>query len=123
MNIPKKLVRALLNSLEPEDNITRLFLSVQIFENEIHYKKVRKYNDLFEQNISTQDSFYKIYELLSSVSSGHMNTIHLYPDEYLKVEDMFNQTIEYFESLEEYEKCHDLIFSKNRIFFCIKIIT
>lgn len=123
MNIPNKLVRALLNSLEPEDNITRLFLSVQIFENEIHYKKVRKYNDLFEQNISTQDSFYKIYELLSSVSSGHMNTIHLYPDEYLKVEDMFNQTIEYFESLEEYEKCHDLIFSKNRIFFCIKIIT
>jgi hypothetical protein len=104
------------------DNASRLFISLQIFENEIHYQSVRRNNDLFNPSVNTHDAFEKIYQILHDVSTGCYNTIHLYPDEYIRVGDMFNQTIKYFEDLEEYEKCHELKFSKNRIFFCIKFI-
>lgn len=104
------------------DSVSRLFLSMQVFENELHYQKVRKDIELLNISDNTSDAFSKIFELLSSVSTAQYDIIHLYPDEYQRAKNMFDKTIEYFESLEEYEKCHDLIFSRNRIFFCIKII-
>lgn len=122
MNLPIELIKTLLNSLSPMDSVSRLFLSMQVFENELHYQKVRKDIESFNISDNTSDAFSKIFELLSSVSTARYDNIHLYPDEYQRAKDMFDQTIEYFESLEEYEKCHDLIFSRNRIFFCIKII-
>lgn len=107
--------------LDFRDTSSRVFLSMQIFENEIHYQVVRKQSDLFTST-NTSDAFNKIHDILNNVPTDEYEIINLYPDEYKRVQVMLNKTIEYFESMEEYEKCSNLASARNRIFFCTKII-
>ena len=85
-----------------------LFSALQIYETSIYLSKSLKNKPGFNIEIINQNAcsvIYKIFNLLDESSLEVSPSITLYPDEYLKVIDLFRGVVDFFERQEQYEKC------------------
>lgn len=98
-----------------------LFSSLQIYESGLYLSKTLKAKPNFDSSIvmeNTYNAVLKIFKLLDEDFTVNQDTIYLYPDEILKVERLFINSIQFFEDKESYENCalllkvRDLFFTK-----------
>jgi hypothetical protein len=85
-----------------------LFSALQIYESSIYLSKSLKNKPGFDVEIINQNAcnvIYKIFNLLDETSLEIHPSITLYPDEYLKVVDLFRGVVDFFERQEQYERC------------------
>lgn len=98
-----------------------LFSSLQIYESGLYLSKNLKNKPNYDSSIvmeNTYNAVLKIFKLLDEDFMINQSTIYLYPDEVLKVERLFINSIQFFEEKESYENCalllrvRDLFFTK-----------
>lgn len=102
-----------------------LFSSLQIYESGLYLSKTLKAKPNFDSSIvmeNTYNAVLKIFKLLDEDFVVNQDTIYLYPDEILKVERLFMNSIQFFEDKESYENCALLLKVRDLFFTKIKPI-
>lgn len=102
-----------------------LFSSLQIYESGLYLSKNLRTKPNFDSSIVMENTFnavLKIFKLLDEDFVVNQDTIYLYPDEILKVERLFINSIQFFEDKESYENCALLLKVRDLFFTKIKPI-